>query len=267
MDSYISNITTLNKTENNISFIHGGSLYNLKLSTLGNRITLQLKEENSLIQYTANITLSEANQEKLFDNCETIEDLKETIDSIITEGKIILQVSKDNVYKLTLFNKLTSIYFSVNLLFKREEILNSENVLDEKLEALASLSGIEDTMKLYYYTVIESLKASKKEISALREEVKLCFEKSSGTFHKHSNNIFKAINEFDNYMLQNDSTESLILKTRLYKDVLNNLQDDTIGNWLKLSFCCLQNAISDIFVSYEAKMKDESIKQKTKEDN
>jgi WD40 repeat protein len=267
MDSYISNITTLNKTENNFSFTYEGRLYYLKLSTLGNRITLKLKDENALIHFTANITLSEANKEKLFDSCETIEDLKEIVDQIITEGKIILQVSNDNVYKLTLFNKLTSIYFSVNILFKREEMLNNDNFLDEKLEALASLSGIEDTIKLHYYTVLESLKANNKEISALREEVKSCFEKSTNSFHKHSNNIFKAIIEFDNYVLQSDSTESLIFKTRLYKDVLNNLQDDTIGNWLKESFCCLQNAISNIFISYEAKMKDESFKQSEKESN
>jgi hypothetical protein len=78
--------------------------------------------------------------------------------------------------------------------------------------------------------------------------MKLQFSKHAENRLKvNEKNIFKAVNEFDNYIIQIDSSEFLVNKMGLYKDVLMNLEDDKIGKWLKDGFCSLYNIISNEF--------------------
>jgi WD40 repeat protein len=270
MESYISNITNLKKTENNISFTHEGRQHCLTITISGDSITLQLKEANSVINYTGTMLLSEITKEKLFSHCETIDELKDIINQVISEGKIILQ--KDNTYMFTLFNKPYSKFLSADVFLKEEEVLDNENILHRVDGQLKSLMKIEDVIRLNYNTLNESIKANNNVISFLRDEIKSQLrEHSESRLKVNEEKIFKAVNEFDNYILHIDSLESFINKMGLYKYVLMNLEDDIIGKWLKDGFCSLYNVISnEVGISLkekltELKVKEECLNQTVKE--
>jgi hypothetical protein len=112
------NITKLNKAENNISFTFEGRRYYLILNLTEQNIKLQIKETDSLLNYTASMILSGMKKEKLFSHCEDIEELKDALNGIISEGKMILQANKDNTYKLTLFSEVISKCFSVDIMLR-----------------------------------------------------------------------------------------------------------------------------------------------------
>jgi WD40 repeat protein len=181
---------------------------------------------------------------------------------------MILRANKDNTYKLTLFNQVICKYFSVEIILREEEMLNNENVLhriDEKLKTLPTLIKVENIIKLYYNTLSESIKINNKEILTLMEEIKLQFrEHSESRFKVNKVEIFKAINDFDNYV--RGSFDSLINKMSLYKDVLMSLGDDKVSNWLKESFCCFYNDMSNEF-GYHKNMKELLTEYKTKEEH
>jgi hypothetical protein len=182
MENYIPNITKLNKTKNNISFTFEGRPYNLTLSLVEQSIKLQLKEVDSLLNYTANIIFSDMKKEKLFSLCEDIGKLKEVLNKLVSEGYIILQANKDNAYKLTLYSEVISKCFSVDIILREDEMLNNENIIyriDEQVKALPTFMQIKVMIKLHYNSLSESIKANNNEVSALREEIKLQFREHS----------------------------------------------------------------------------------------
>jgi hypothetical protein len=119
----------------------------------------------------------------------------------------------------------------------------SGNDIDLAFDSYAPiLIKIEDVIRLYYDSVNESIKVNNKEMSEIREEIKLLLRQhAESQLNSNDEKIFKAVNEFDNYMLQNDSVEYFFNKMRLYKDVLMNLEDDKISKWLNEGFCSLYN--------------------------
>jgi WD40 repeat protein len=270
MDSYISNITNLNKAGNNISFTHEDIQYYLLITIPGESITLQLKEENSVINYIGTMLFPEITKEKLFNHCEAIDEVKDIMEQVISEGQIILQVNKDNTYNLTLFNKPYSKYLNADVLLKEEEVFDKESFLhrvDEQLKALPISRNIDDFNRLYYNIVNKLIKPNNIDKSALKEELNLLFkEHSKSRLKAKEENILKAVNEFDNYILQIDSLDSFINKMRLYKDVLMNLEDDKIGKRLKDGFCSLYNIISGEFCSSYKKLKEKLTEQEAKEE-
>jgi WD40 repeat protein len=265
MDNYIPNIKILNNTENNISLTFEGRPYYLILSLTEQSIKLQLKETNSLLNYNANIIFSDMKKEKLFSLCEDIEELKEALDKIVSKGKMILQATKDNIYKLTLFSEFLGRSFSVDIMLKEEEMLNNENVLhriDEKLKTFPTLMEVEGMIKLYHNSLSESMKIN------LREEIQLQFkEYFESRLKANEEKIFKAINDFNNYSLEIDSFDSVINKMSFYKDVLMSLEDDIIGNCLKESFSSLFNVMGNEFRIHYKNMKETIKEHKSKEFN
>jgi hypothetical protein len=271
MDRYISNITSLKRTENNISFTFKETLYYLTLNITENSITLQLREENSVMNYIGTMLLSDMKKEKLLSHCESIKQLKEALYKIISKGRIIFEPNKDNTNKLTLFGKILGEIFSVDIILREEETLNDENIInriDEKLKTLPTLVEVENKLKQYHNAVNESMKINNNEVSALREEIKLQFrEHSESRLKAIEENIFKAVKEFDNYKLQIDSFDSFVNKMNLYKDVLMNLEDDKISNLLKERFCCLYNVMSNEFRIHYKNVKETLTEQKAKEEH
>jgi hypothetical protein len=270
MENYISNITKLNKTENNISFTFEGRPYYLTLSLVEQSIKLQLKEVDSLLNYTANIIFSDMKKEKLFSLCEDIFELKEALNKLVSEGKKILQANKDNTYKLTLYSEVISKCFSVEIMLREKEMLNDENILhriNEQLKALPTLMQIEDMIKLHCNSFSESMKAYNNEVSTLREEIKLQFREHSESYLKaYEEKVFKAINNLNNYELQIDSLDSFTNKMSLYKVILMNLEDDKIGKQLKESFCSLSSIVSNEFRNHYQNIKEISTEHKIKEE-
>jgi hypothetical protein len=134
---------------------------------------------------------------------------------------------------------------------------------------------IDDVIRLNYNTLNESIKANNKEISSLREEIRLQYrEHSESRLKANEEKMFLAINEFDNYIPQNDSLESFINKMRLYKDVVMNLGDDKIGKWIKDGFCSLYNVVksNEFVISLkekltELKVEEEYLSQTVMKDN
>jgi hypothetical protein len=63
MENYIPNITKFNKAENNISFTFEGREFYLILSLAEQSIKLHLKEVDSLLNYTSNVTLRHKERE------------------------------------------------------------------------------------------------------------------------------------------------------------------------------------------------------------
>jgi WD40 repeat protein len=264
MNGYVTNLTNIIKIENNISFKFEGKLYYLLLCKTEASIILQLKEVNSMVNYTANMMISELKQERLFYNCDTIEDLKEIIDQIISEGKIILQVGKDNTYKLTLFDKHTNKYVSANILLKCEEFINSDNAVNRINELLNTLH-----MRVKIEVISNLFHNSINETSVLKndEELDIKFKKLYDIQSKlKGENFLKAVNAFNNYVVHSDLTDSLIIKMALYKDILADLQDNEIVNLLKQCFLSLNDTISNHFIIDYNKMKEELLKQSIKEE-
>jgi hypothetical protein len=244
------------------------------LSLTEQSIKLQLKETDSLLNYAANIIFSDMKKEKLFSHCEDIEEVKEALDKVISEGKMILQANKNNTYKLTLFGEFLGKCFSVDITLNEEEMPNNENILhriDGSLKTLPTLMDVEDMLKQYYNALTESIKINNKELSHFKEEIKSQFiEHSESRLKANEENIFKAIDKFDNYKLQIDSIDSfdsLTNKMSLYKDVLMNLEDDKISNLLKERFCCLYNIMSNEFRMHYKIMKETLTEHKTKDDH
>jgi hypothetical protein len=124
-----------------------------------------------------------------------------------------------------------------------------------------------DSSTLTLIKMEESIKANNKEISELREEIKLLFGvKCEKHIKLNEEKTFKAVNEFNNYILQNDSVESFINKMRLYKDVLINLDDNNISKSLKEGLCSLYNVLLNDFEASFGNLKEKLSEQKIKED-
>jgi WD40 repeat protein len=141
MADYISNISKVIKTENNFSFVAEGKLYFLLLNMTSEYLYLQLKEDRSIISYTAILNLTDAKKEGLFYTCNTTQDLKETFDYIISEGKVILQLISNMTFKLILFNKYVQKYVSAVIVLNAEKIIHN-NILyriDEQLKFLLNI--------------------------------------------------------------------------------------------------------------------------------
>jgi WD40 repeat protein len=243
----MSNVTNLNKSENNYSFTSEGRLYYLLITTAIDRIRLQLKEEHSILNYVGDMGISELKKEKLFMNCYSMQDYETSLDEIISEGNIVLEVLQNSIFKLSIFYRFINKYNSFETILKEEkaEEMSNENVLhniDYQLKAIFALLEDRKTEQLL------SIKDNKEEMKALKEEL---LNNKKIIIKASEERMMRAIASFDNVMTQPYSVDSLTEKINLYKDVLICLDDGETENWLKDRFIFIYNEMCKEFTSYK----------------
>jgi WD40 repeat protein len=261
----MSNLKNINKTHNSYSFIYEQRLYNLKLSMVNEYINIKLNEDHSIFSYAGNVNLNEMKKERLFADCETLQDLKDTIEYIINEGNVFLETNKINSYKLRLFDKIVNKYVSTEISLIEEELPKNINILhkiDDQLKSLFTMLKDKDN------SISDSIKINNEEIKALKDKIVTSNRKdyiSDLQVRTSKEGVFKATETFDNFILNPNSIDSLVKKMRLYKDVTSNLDDAGIGGWLRDRYSDLYNEVSKVLIS--CSMTRSSQEREEREDN